>query len=119
MALALQCRGPGWALKHLYLRYQGAGLWRSWDEPDGSVAHSFTQLTINADDHPLMRRFHKPDDEKRSLVIVAQADYDDWLMCKDPERARTYLNLYSAHLMAAAPAPQQPKVAASVQPSLI
>lgn len=96
-----------------------AGLWRTWDEPDGSLAHSFTQLTINADEHPLMKHFHKPDDEKRALVIVAQADYDDWLTCKDPERARAYLNLYPAHLMKAAPAPKQPSTPALAQPSLI
>ena len=96
-----------------------AGLWRTWDEPDGTLAHSFTQLTINADDHPLMRRFYRHDDEKRALVIVAQADYDDWLMCRDPERARAYLNLYPAHLMKAAPAPKQPTVTKPQQPSLL
>ncbi|MNR56785.1 hypothetical protein D3C85_1774300 [compost metagenome] len=34
---------------------------------------------------------HKPGDEKRSLVIVSPDDYDDWLVCKDPELARTYM----------------------------
>jgi putative SOS response-associated peptidase YedK len=82
-----------------------AGLWRLWDEPDGTVSHSFTQLTVNADDHPLMKHFHRPGAEKRSLVIVAPADYDDWLTCKDPERARAYLNLYPAHLMKGEPRP--------------
>jgi hypothetical protein len=33
-----------------------AGLWRSW--PDG--LHSFTMLTLNADNHLLMRRMHAP-----------------------------------------------------------
>ena len=86
-----------------------AGLWRSWDEEDGSVSHSFTQITINSDEHPLMRRFHKPGDEKRSLVIVPREEYDDWLGCKDPERARAYLNLYPAELMGCAPAPVPPR----------
>lgn len=53
------------------------GLWRSWAEEGGSASYSFTQLTINADGHSLMSRFHKPGDEKRSLVIVAREDYDD------------------------------------------
>lgn len=36
-------------------------------------------LTINADDHPLMRLFHKPTDEKRTVVILPPARYQDWL----------------------------------------
>jgi len=58
-----------------------AGLWRDWKEVDGSFSYSFTQLTINADDHALMNRFHKPGDEKRSLVIIPENDYDSWLDC--------------------------------------
>ena len=27
-------------------------------------------LTINADAHPLMRQFHRPGEEKRSLVAI-------------------------------------------------
>ncbi|WP_202423752.1 hypothetical protein [Duganella margarita] len=53
--------------------------------------HSFTQLTINADEHPLIKRFHKPDEEKRALVILPQAEWDDWLDCTDPEYARSFL----------------------------
>lgn len=87
-----------------------AGLWRAWSEPDGTTAHSFTQITINSDDHPLMKRFHKPGDEKRSLVIVPESEYDDWLECSDPERARSYLQLYPAELMDAHPAPKPSKI---------
>ncbi|UXY14857.1 SOS response-associated peptidase [Chitiniphilus purpureus] len=82
-----------------------AGLWRSWDEPDGSLSYSFTQLTINADQHPLMRRFHKPDDEKRSLVIVPEQDYDTWLGCRNAELARAFLTPFPAERMQARPQP--------------
>lgn len=75
-----------------------AGLWREW-EGEAGPEHSFTQLTINADEHPLMRRFHKPGDEKRALVIVPQAEWDDWLSCKDPEYARSFLRHYPAEQM--------------------
>jgi len=34
-------------------------------------------LTVNADDHPLMKRFHKPNDEKRSVVIVPPTQYEE------------------------------------------
>jgi putative SOS response-associated peptidase YedK len=86
-----------------------AGLWRAWHEPDGSTAHSFTQITVNADHHPLMKRFHKPDNEKWSLVIVPSSEYEDWLECQDPERARSYLQLYPAELMTARPTPKPTK----------
>lgn len=92
-----------------------AGLYRQWEEDDGTRAHSFTQLTINADDHPFMRRFHRQGEEKRSLVIVPASDYDDWLGCKGPERARTYLQPYPAELMTGEPAP---KVAMAKQTEL-
>lgn len=83
-----------------------AGLYREWEEEDGKKSFSFTQLTINADDDSLMKRFHRPSEEKRSLVIVPSADYDEWLGCMDPERARRYLLPCPAELMAGQPAPK-------------
>lgn len=85
-----------------------AGLWRQWVGADGPE-YSFTQLTINADEHPLLQRFHKPGDEKRGLVIVPQADWDDWLHCSDPEFARSFLRPYPAGLMTSWPAPTAPR----------
>lgn len=71
--------------------FAAAGLWREWQDQDGKVSTSFTQLTINADTHPLMSRFHKPGDEKRTLAIVPPGEWDEWLACKDTELARSYL----------------------------
>ena len=42
-------------------------------------------LTINADDHALMRNFHKPQDEKRMIVILPPGRYDDWLQASASE----------------------------------
>jgi len=55
-----------------------AGLWSAWCDPMGETLHSFTMLTINADQHPLMNQFHKPADEKRMIVILPPDRYDDW-----------------------------------------
>lgn len=55
-----------------------AGLWSTWKSPAGAWVQSFTMLTINADEHPLMRNFHKPGDEKR-MGDLPKAAYDDWL----------------------------------------
>lgn len=87
-----------------------AGIYREWSEEDGSTSIAFTQITVNADDHPLMSRFHRPGKEKRSLVVVPPAEYDDWLSCKDPERARAFLRLYPAELMMAGPAPKAKEI---------
>ncbi|WP_050462948.1 SOS response-associated peptidase family protein [Herbaspirillum autotrophicum] len=83
-----------------------AGLWREWEEPDGGTALAFTQITINADRHPLMRRFFKPGEEKRSLVIVPPAQYDAWLACRNPGTARSMLTLYPAEQMRTWAAPR-------------
>lgn len=83
-----------------------AGIWREWHEQDGSISVAFTQLTINADDHPFMQRFHKPKEEKRSLVILRPDEYDAWLSCRDPQFARTFMTLYPSELLAGHPAPK-------------
>jgi putative SOS response-associated peptidase YedK len=86
-----------------------AGLWRQWAEADGQVGSAFTQITINADEHPLMRRFHKPGDEKRSLVILPPDEVGDWLACRGPEEARSFLRPFPAEHMKAWAAPKEPK----------
>ncbi|WP_047238148.1 SOS response-associated peptidase [Chromobacterium subtsugae] len=82
-----------------------AGLWREWRINDVLSEFSFTQITINADEHPLMRRMHRPGEEKRSLVIVPPEQYNAWLNCDSPELARTFLNPFPAELMRATPDP--------------
>lgn len=84
-----------------------AGLWKEWDGETG-LEYSFTQITINADEHSLMKRMHKPDDEKRSLVIIPRKEWEDWLNCDDPEYARTFLRHHPAELMKAWPKPARP-----------
>lgn len=56
-----------------------AGIWTGWRATDGSIIRSMSMLTVNADDHPLMRNFHRPEDEKRMVVILDEVGYDAWL----------------------------------------
>jgi putative SOS response-associated peptidase YedK len=64
-----------------------AGLWNSWiDRETGAIHESYTMLTINADEHQLMSRMHKPDpklprdqQDKRSVVSIERANVDIWL----------------------------------------
>jgi hypothetical protein len=51
-------------------------------------------LTINADGHPVMKRFHKPEDEKRTVVPLKPELFQDWLNAT-PENAKDLLNLNS------------------------
>lgn len=81
-----------------------AGLWSSWTGPDGRELHSFTMLTINADGHGVMQRFHKPEDEKRMIVILDESDYDQWLDAPVP-KMRDFLRRYPAEAMTTAAAP--------------
>jgi len=58
-----------------------AGIYRKWRHPDGREVFTFAMLTVNADGHPVMQRFHKPGDEKRMVVILEPKDYGEWLTC--------------------------------------
>lgn len=77
-----------------------AAIWESWRRPapsdtgkrvgpsdldrlDGTAdkdwVSSFSLLTVNADEHPTMRQFHRREDEKRSVVLLSPEAIDLWL----------------------------------------
>ncbi len=86
-----------------------AGLW-DWrpdpESPDGKL--SYTMLTVNADDHSLMRCFHAPDDEKRMVVILDPSQYGAWLAA-DAKDSLQFMKQYAADALTAAPAPKPPR----------
>ncbi len=84
-----------------------AGLWSWWKSPQGNVLHSYTLLTINADEHGLMKHFHKPTDEKRMVVILPQALYQDWLTPSTPEAAH-FMRPYPTGQLTAVAEPGKP-----------
>jgi putative SOS response-associated peptidase YedK len=88
-----------------------AGVWAGWRHPDGREMATFAMLTVNADEHPLMRRFHRPDDEKRMVVILHPDDYTDWLSCRVAE-ARRHFRLWQGPLEAG-PEPLPPRAPAA------
>ena len=79
-----------------------AGLWTGWNGPNG-VVRSMTMLTINADGHALMRNFHKPEDEKRMVVILPEAQYDEWLQAS-AVKSMEFMQPYQADLLIASTA---------------
>lgn len=85
-----------------------AGIWTTWVDPkDYQPVLSFAMLTVNADDHPLMRRFQKPEDEKRMVAILRPQDYAQWLSC-EPQVAKGLLRQWRGPLLAE-PLPLPPR----------
>jgi putative SOS response-associated peptidase YedK len=82
------------------------GMWRAWEEEDGTITNSFTHFTLNSDEHPLLRRFHRPNEEKRGVAILRPENYDDWLSSKNPEFARALIELYRPEELNAFAAPK-------------
>lgn len=74
-------RAVRWRIKRSDGQPMGvASLWDQWtDTSTGEIVTSFTMLTVNADGHPVMGRFHRPADEKRSVVVLEPGQFDAWL----------------------------------------
>lgn len=70
-----------------------AGIWNAWiDKTTGERHESFSMLTMNADEHPLMKRMHRNEldaktkqplpldqQDKRSVIPIELGDVDTWL----------------------------------------
>ena len=56
-------------------------------------------ITVNGEGHPIFSRMHKPEDEKRSVVILRSDDWEEWLTTPNIEAARAMLQLYPADEM--------------------
>lgn len=75
-------RAVRWAIQHPGQAPMAiAGIYTRWKGPDGLERFTFAMLTVNADGHPVMQRFHRPEDEKRMVVILREADFAEWLSC--------------------------------------
>ncbi len=72
---------------------------------------SFSMITINAIDHPLMKHFHALDDEKRSIVVVDPDGYQDWLAGGTEAEVRARLKPFDAAEYVGEPAPRPKKAA--------
>jgi putative SOS response-associated peptidase YedK len=93
-----------------------AGLWNTWtNQETGEVHESYTMLTLNADNHPLMNRMHKPEvdketklvlpadkQDKRSVIPIEFGDVDLWL-AGTVEEARALLRLAPVEAFDAGP----------------
>lgn len=80
-----------------------AGIWRTLKAQDGGVQHTMAMITVNADEHPVMKHMHRPGAEKRSVVILWPDDWEEWLTTPNVEAARAMLQMYPADDMVAEP----------------
>ena len=110
---------PNWETgKNIWWRFRRADclpwalarLWSIWnDKATGEMVESDTMLTLNADEHPLMSRMHKPDpklgpdaQDKRSVVPIELEDVDAWLHGTQ-EQAQALVRLAPAEAFDAGP----------------
>jgi hypothetical protein len=89
------------------------GLWDRWKSPTGEIVLSFAMLTINCDEHPLLKRFHKHFDEKgepnerRTPALLREEDYDRWLDAS-PADAPAFFNTFGSDDLQARASPAIP-----------
>jgi putative SOS response-associated peptidase YedK len=83
-----------------------ASIWeRFTDYHTGENVFSFSMVTINATNHPVMHQFHKPGDEKRSIVVLQEHEYLAWLKANHDE-ARGLMKLAPDSFLDSEPAPR-------------
>jgi putative SOS response-associated peptidase YedK len=94
-----------------------ACLWERWVEPETqqNVA-SFAMLTVNADAHPVLNRFHKPGEEKRSPVLLPLDQWQHWLSAT-PEQALKMIDAHQAPPLRVQAAPLPSRQRATVSAS--
>ncbi|UXH76459.1 SOS response-associated peptidase [Roseateles amylovorans] len=93
-------RNRWWQLRRADgLPWMLAGLWNEWIDPvTGELVPSYTLLTCNCDDHPLLRRLHRPDpklppqaQDKRAVIHIEPQDWMAW-MGGDEAHARALMH---------------------------
>lgn len=92
-----------------------AGLYTQWKNPEGQWHYTFAMLTVNADGHVLMSRMHRPEDEKRMVVILDEHEFGPWLTCSMVEAPR-YFRQWPGQLLGFADPPRGRGDAASRPP---
>ena len=96
-----------------------AGLWRTWNDLDGSTQASFAMITINADTQRLPGQPLRPFPGKRSLVIIPPDKQEAWLSCRTTSGAQWFLRSFTGEGMRAEAQPLQSRAASAkgVRPS--
>jgi putative SOS response-associated peptidase YedK len=86
----LQGKAQRWAIQHEDEQPFTIAALYELAQQDNELVRSMTMLTVNADQHPLMKQFHAPDDEKRTVVVIPPHLRMEWLTA-DQQTARDML----------------------------
>ncbi len=81
-----------------------AGMWSRGKDENGEIVETYTMLTVNADDHPLFKHYHRRGEEKRMVVLLPDEAHDAWLDA-DPDQAMGMLRGAPAEAWTATPMP--------------
>ncbi|VWC65493.1 gp33 [Burkholderia lata] len=76
-----------------------AGIGRTLQGQNGTEHHTMSVITVNGEGHPIFSRMHKPEDEKRAVVILRPDDWEEWLTTPNVEAVRAMLQPYPANKM--------------------
>lgn len=83
-----------------------ASIWERFiNKETGEIITSFSMLTVNAVGHEIMKHFHKPQDEKRSIVVLENNQYVKWLQA-DHNQARELLKTAKDGFLTSIPSPR-------------
>jgi putative SOS response-associated peptidase YedK len=93
-----------------------AGIWERWMDGPEEFRRSFSMLTINADEHPLMKLFHAPGHEKRSVVVLDDDEAEGWLKARTDADLAYFLRPFDPELMKAGADPLPPRPKKTAQP---
>jgi putative SOS response-associated peptidase YedK len=118
------CYVSGQAVRHRINIASGAPfgvacLWESWTRAQGEAGiETFSMLTLNADAHPVMNKMHAPGEEKRTPLVLAIDQFEEWL-CANHVQAKALLTGARMPTLISAPAPKipMPKAVLSVAKS--
>ena len=75
---------------------------------------SMTILTINADQHPFMSQFYKPEDEKRSIVVIEPEHRQDWLNMHHEDAFELLKPMGAGYVAEHRPKPKKPLKTAQI-----
>jgi putative SOS response-associated peptidase YedK len=86
-----------------------AGLCERHLQEDAVAPLSYTMLTISGEGHPIMKRMHKPNDEKRSVVLIDHDQAWHWLNVKTEAEMRSFLRPFDPEGIEAVARPRAKK----------
>ena len=61
---------------------------------------------FNADQYPFISQFHKPEDEKRSIVVIEPEHLNDWLNMTDESTYKLLLPMGAGYVAEHCPKPK-------------